>query len=93
MIAIRQHCAYGFGRNPDQIHFMQSKGNGRILFKLEKFFRDLSGKKIQSGKVSKAVLHMTALGIYEAEINGQKVGDALFTPGFSYYPSHLYYLH
>jgi len=48
-------------------------------------------QKIQSGKVSKAVLHMTALGIYEAEINGQKVGDALFTPGFTYYPSHLYY--
>lgn len=34
---------------------------------------------------------ITALGIYEAEIDGKKLGDQLFAPGFTYYPSHLYY--
>ena len=34
---------------------------------------------------------LTALGIYEAEIDGEKLGDQLFAPGFTYYPSHLYY--
>ena len=34
---------------------------------------------------------ITALGIYEAEIDGEKLGDQLFAPGFTYYPSHLYY--
>ena len=34
---------------------------------------------------------LTALGVYEAEIDGIKLGDQLFAPGFTYYPSHLYY--
>lgn len=38
-----------------------------------------------------ASLTITALGLYEAEIDGKKVGDRLFTPGFTYYPTHLYY--
>ena len=42
-------------------------------------------------KIEKATLEITALGLYEAEINGKKVGDKLFTPGFTYYPTHLYY--
>ena len=33
-----------------------------------------------------ASLSITALGVYEAEINGTKVGDILFAPGFTYYP-------
>ena len=40
----------------------------------------------QGGKIT-----LTALGIYEAEIDGKKLGDQLFAPGFTYYPSHLYY--
>ena len=42
-----------------------------------------------NGKVTKAVLCATALGIYEAEINGEKVGDILFAPGYTYYPRQL----
>ena len=34
---------------------------------------------------------ITALGVYEAEIDGVKLGDQLFAPGFTYYPTHLYY--
>lgn len=37
----------------------------------------------------RATLTITALGLYEAEINGRKVGDALFTPGYTYYPHRL----
>ncbi len=31
----------------------------------------------------KAVLHVTALGLYECEINGQRVGDQVFAPGWT----------
>lgn len=48
-------------------------------------------QKLTAGSIAKATLTITALGLYEAEINGQKVGNALFTPGFTYYPTHLQY--
>ena len=48
-------------------------------------------QKLQGSHIQKATLTISALGLYEAELNGRKVGDALFTPGFTYYPTHLYY--
>ena len=48
-------------------------------------------QKITAEKVKKAILTITALGLYEAELGGKQVGNALFTPGFTYYPYHLYY--
>ena len=48
-------------------------------------------QKISAKNIKKATLTITALGLYEAELNGKKLGDALFTPGFTYYPTHLYY--
>lgn len=39
----------------------------------------------ESKKITKATLCMTALGVYEAELNGEKVGDILFAPGYTYY--------
>lgn len=48
-------------------------------------------QKISANNVNKATLAITALGLYEAELNGKKLGNALFTPGFTYYPSHLYF--
>ena len=47
-------------------------------------------QKITSEHIKKATLAITALGLYEAEINGKKVGDVQFAPGFTYYPTHLY---
>lgn len=41
--------------------------------------------------VRHAVLMMTAMGIYEAELNGRKVGDRYFAPGFTSYKTHLQY--
>ncbi len=48
-------------------------------------------QRIKSEKVRYAELTITALGLYEAELNGEKIGDALFTPGFTYYPTNLHY--
>lgn len=39
----------------------------------------------------KAALTITALGLYEAEFNGKKVGTEMFSPGFTYYPRELQY--
>ena len=47
-------------------------------------------QEIFCSKLKRASLEITALGLYEAEIDGKKVGDRLFTPGFTYYPTHLY---
>lgn len=38
-----------------------------------------------------ARLYISALGLYEAEINGKKVGDELFTPGWTAYKKRLHY--
>lgn len=42
-------------------------------------------------EISKARLQITALGLYEAEINGAKVGKQLFAPGYTYYHRNLHY--
>jgi alpha-L-rhamnosidase len=39
----------------------------------------------------RARLYVTSLGLYEAEINGQRVGDRLFTPGWTSYDNRLQY--
>ena len=49
-------------------------------------------KKLELDRqVKKAVLYSTALGIYELEIDGKKVGDRYFAPGFTSYSSYLQY--
>ncbi len=45
-----------------------------------------TAKTIQS-----ATAYITAHGMYEANINGKKVGDAFFTPGFTSYNKRLQY--
>lgn len=42
-------------------------------------------------KIVSAIAHATALGIYELQINGKRVGDASFTPGWTDYRKRLYY--
>src|SRR5262245_33910595 len=41
--------------------------------------------------VRRATLYATALGIYELHVNGKRVGDAYFTPGWSDYHQRAYY--
>ena len=40
-------------------------------------------QRIPAAGVKRAVLSITALGVYEAEWNGEKIGDLLFTPGYT----------
>ena len=49
-------------------------------------------KLIRTAKhVAKARIYATAMGIYELEINGRKVGDRYFAPGFTSYKNNLQY--
>ena len=50
---------------------------------------EVFAQAIPAGAVEKATLTVTALGVYEAELNGRKVGDVLFAPGYTYYPREL----
>lgn len=43
------------------------------------------------GNVASARLYVTALGIYELDINGEKVGDRYFAPGFTSYKHEMQY--
>ena len=47
---------------------------------------DVFLQHIPVGEVRKGRLCITALGVYEAELSGEKVGDILFAPGYTYYP-------
>jgi alpha-L-rhamnosidase len=44
-----------------------------------------------SKKIISATAYITAHGLYEAEINGKRVGDAYLTPGWTVYPKRLQY--
>ncbi|MGZ3822311.1 MAG: family 78 glycoside hydrolase catalytic domain, partial [Mucilaginibacter sp.] len=44
-----------------------------------------------SKKVKSAVAYITAHGLYEANINGKRVGDAFLTPGWTSYKNRLQY--
>jgi alpha-L-rhamnosidase len=44
-----------------------------------------------SKKVASAFAYITAHGMYEAQINGQRVGDAYLTPGWTSYKNRLQY--
>jgi len=43
------------------------------------------------GEIARARLYITSLGLYEAFINGERVGDAYFTPGWTSYDKRLQY--
>ena len=49
-------------------------------------------KKIKTNKkIARAVIYSTAMGIYELEINGHRVGNDYFAPGFTSYKTYLQY--
>ncbi|PTY01944.1 alpha-L-rhamnosidase [Verrucomicrobia bacterium LW23] len=53
---------------------------------LRKAFQLPAGKQVAS-----ATLYITALGLYEAELNGQRVGDQVFAPGWTEYTKRVQY--
>jgi alpha-L-rhamnosidase len=46
---------------------------------------------VAAAPVASARLHVTALGLYEARLNGQRVGDAFLTPGWTDYDQRVLY--
>ncbi len=44
-----------------------------------------------SKELEKATLHLTALGVYVSEINGERVGEFVLAPGWTCYPKRLQY--
>lgn len=42
-------------------------------------------------KIRSALAYITAKGLYEASINGQRIGDSYLTPGWTSYRNHLQY--
>jgi alpha-L-rhamnosidase len=44
-----------------------------------------------AGEVASARLYVTALGLYEARLNGQRVGDGYLTPGWTDYTQRVLY--
>src|SRR5690606_27572645 len=42
-------------------------------------------------KVKSALMYATAKGLYEASLNGQRVSDTYFAPGWTSYRHHLQY--
>jgi alpha-L-rhamnosidase len=42
-------------------------------------------------QVRSATLYITAHGLYEAQINGKRVGDAFLAPGWTAYQKRLQY--
>ncbi|MGE8290122.1 MAG: family 78 glycoside hydrolase catalytic domain [Sphingobacterium sp.] len=42
-------------------------------------------------KLKSAIIYVTAKGLYEARINGQRVSDTYFAPGWTSYKNHLQY--
>ena len=51
----------------------------------------LRGTFAVKGAVKSARAYVTSLGLYELEINGKRVGDRLFTPGWTSYHHRLQY--
>jgi len=41
--------------------------------------------------VRRAVVSVAALGLYQLYLNGRRVGEDVFTPGWPYYPKRIYY--
>jgi alpha-L-rhamnosidase len=46
---------------------------------------------IMNGEIESARAYITSLGLYEMEINGQRVGNQVFTPGWTSYNNRLQY--
>ncbi|MCP4261353.1 MAG: family 78 glycoside hydrolase catalytic domain [Planctomycetes bacterium] len=41
--------------------------------------------------IKRAVVYASALGLYELHINGKRIGEDYFTPGWTDYPTRIYY--
>lgn len=72
-----------FSYNPDNSAVDNIELDSPVTF--EKSFA------IKENKVKKARLFVTSLGIYEAYLNGEKIGNEYFAPGFTTYSKLLFF--
>lgn len=65
-------------------------GTGRTNDKKNNLPPELFQRTFTANAVpARAVLYVSALGIYEAELNGRKVGSIYFAPGYTHYQTYL----
>ncbi len=69
-------------KKAEWIRFSEDTGEAVIDFRKRIFL---------SKKVERAILRASAIGLYVAYINGKRVGDRLFTPGFTSYHNRVQY--
>ena len=55
------------------------------------FVKTISLKKVTQKSVKRARIYVTALGVYEIKLDGEKVGDTFFAPGWTNYKKRLQY--
>ena len=65
-------------------------GNYRA-HKKQRYPVDCFRKCFESGDIAKARLYITACGLYEARLNGQRVGNFVMAPGYTDYRKHIQY--
>lgn len=70
--------------SPSDFHASWISGNYSVN-KKERYPVDCFKKTFQVTEVSKARLYITACGLYEARINGQRVGEFVLAPGHTDY--------
>jgi alpha-L-rhamnosidase len=66
---------------------IRNETNGLILPPAHQYRKEFTASKT----ISRATIYATALGIYELYLNGQRVGDARFAPGWTDYHQRAYY--
>ena len=76
--------------SPEDFKAKWITGNYKVN-KKERYPVDCFRKIFTAGKVKKARLYATACGLYEAHINGKKVGDFVLAPGITNYKKRLQY--
>ena len=65
-------------------------GNYKVN-KKKRYPTDCFRRKFSLGEVKRARLYATACGIYEAKINGRRVGDFILAPGITNYKKRIQY--
>lgn len=60
--------------------------NKKHRYPVDQFRCSFSARSVESAR-----LYVTACGVYDAHLNGHRIGDVILAPGFTDYASRLYY--
>lgn len=67
-------------------NFIGEPKRGKLVVTPAKYFR----KEFETPAIVRATVHATALGVYNLEINGQRVSDECLAPGWSAYQRRIH---